>query len=162
MRLLLGLLAISVLLIFFLLVRVRDISVGSLIVPAPINAPSTPTPTLVPISGDKLFTIVNEWRQEKDYQPYIKSGKACEIATERVKQVSVTFSHDGFYQKINNDPELVKSRWAENISEGYSFNEQILNAWIASPTHYENLIDSYTHSCIKCDSGYCVHIFSYF
>ena len=120
-----------------------------------------PSPTPALLDADNLFQTVNNWRIEENYQPYIKSDFACNIATIRLPEVKENWSHNGFHAS-----RFCTNCWlAENLAQGY-FNanqkQQLLDDWLDSPSHRKILELEYTHSCIKCDSGYCVHIFSYF
>lgn len=128
----------------------------------PTVAPTEmPTPTLpIPFSADRLFQLVNDWRVKEGYQPYIESEFACNVASKRLPEVEVNWSHEGFYYG-----RFCKDCWlAENLADSiqYYSEEHTLSSWLKSASHAANLKTPYTHSCIECSSGYCVHIFSYF
>lgn len=131
--------------------------------PIPTQLPlKTPQPSLktTPISGDNLFAWVNSWRKTNGYNEYKKSEFACSIAEKRLPEIKVNWSHEGFYYgKYCTDCYL-----SENLSKNFFYEPDaplILDAWVNSASHLENLKKDYTHSCIKCESGFCVHIFSY-
>lgn len=113
------------------------------------------------LSADKLFQIVNEWRVKEGYQQYEKSEFTCEISNQRLPEIKINFNHAGFSAE-RFCPKDLDCKIGENLVEGYNSEEEAFNSWLNSPTHRNNLESDYTHSCIKCDSGYCVHIFSYF
>lgn len=154
MRLLLGTLLISFLIIGLLLLRVRpSVSV--------VKAVPTPTITMapyIPDDADDLFQTVNEWRIKEGYQPHKKSEFACNVAETRLSETKINWSHDGFrYDRFCESCTI-----SENLAKGFIFADRTLNGWLSSPPHRKALEADYTHSCIKCDSGYCVQIFSYF
>lgn len=121
----------------------------------PVASPKTPD-----ISADILFTLVNAWRSENGYLEYKISPTACTFAQTRVKEIQTDFSHDGLYVHAKELPS--GSYISENLSEGFNYAYETMDAWVKSPTHLDNLKKDYTHSCIKCEKGYCVHIFSYY
>lgn len=128
--------------------------------PTPIQKRITSFPTPKLLYADNLFQLVNEWRTKEGYQPYVKSEFACKFADLRIPQVKKNWSHEGF---TDLHLQLAPDTWAaENLGKNFSYPSEMLQGWLISPSHRKNLEDSYTHSCIKCDSGYCVHIFTYF
>lgn len=156
---LLTLLAFAVIVILGLKLMLNENVVTFLPTSVPTRA-LMPTPK--PFSADKLFQLVNEWRIKEDYQPYKKSEFACNIADIRLSEVKINWSHDGFHADRFCNSECTLG---ENLIRGYVYNEQepeALKGWLNSSSHRANLEDNYTHSCIKCYSGICVHIFSYF
>lgn len=126
-----------------------------------ITPTNSPTPTPVNLSSDKLFQLVNEWRAQNGYQAFIYSDFAESIAIRRLPEVKKDWSHNGFsYEKYCDSCYL-----GENLSRGYLTEPEILNAWLNSPSHRENLELPFSHSAIVCDNteeNYCVHIFSFF
>jgi uncharacterized protein YkwD len=159
MRLLLGVLVISILLILLLLVKVKEVPSVVAVKPTPYVAP---TSVYIPDNENDLFEAVNEWRVQTNRPAYKKSDTACGIASKRVPEIKIDYSHDGFYKY----PKAIQTKnptvMQENILADHYYSDVSLNKWLNSPPHRKALEADYTHSCIKCDSGYCVHIFSYF
>lgn len=158
MRLLFGTLIISFLFIGYLLFKIQP----SIPVVKAVPAPTITVPPYIPDDADDLFQTVNEWRIKEGYQPYKKSEVACSFALKRLPQVKTDWEagHKGFYELAKSYPS--NTYWGENLAKGFIFTDRTLNGWLNSPLHRENLEKPFTHSCIKCDSGFCVQIFSYF
>lgn len=155
MRLLLGLLVISVLIILLLLVRLKEVPVVA--VEKPYVAP---TSVYIPDDENDLFEAVNNWRISQNLPPYKKSEATCDFAAFRAPQLKTDYSHNGFHEHLKDLPN--GQYFGENILGDHYYSDVSLNKWLNSPSHRKALEADYTHSCIKCDSGYCVHIFSYF
>lgn len=132
----------------------------------PIKPKPAPIPYTEPIvNADKLFQIVNEWRSQNGYQPYKKSDFAKSVATSRLPEVKIVWSHDKFLSDMHSGKLCDGCTLGENLAKGYSTENQALQSWLNSPSHRENLERPYTHSAIVCSNtaeNYCVHIFSYF
>lgn len=133
--------------------------------PTPAGFFQIKEPVKTIISANKLFQLVNEWRVQNGYQPYIKSDFAENIAKTRLSEVKVEWSHDKFL-KHHNDGDYCQKCWlGENLVKGYPTEQESLDNWLNSPSHRANLERNYTHSAIVCDNtveNYCVHIFSYY
>lgn len=157
MRLLLGILVISILLILLLLVKVKEVPSVVAVKPTPYVAP---TSVYIPDDENDLFEAVNNWRVQTNRPAYKKSEATCNFASFRAPQLKTDYSHKGFHEHLKDLPE--GQYFSENILSSYVFPERSLNDWLSSPPHRKALEADYTHSCIKCDSGYCVQIFSYF
>lgn len=159
MRLLLGSLAISIVLILLLLVKVKEVPRVVAVKPTPYVAP---TSVYIPDDEDDLFQAVNDWRVQTNRLAYKKSAATCDFASKRAPQLKNDYSHNGFHEMIDSLPYEKGTFFSENIAGGFIFADRTLKGWLSSPPHRKALEADYTHSCIKCDSGYCVQIFSYF
>lgn len=157
MRLLLGFLVISILLTLLLLVKVKEVPRVVAVKPTPYVAP---TSVYIPDDENDLFEAVNNWRVQTNRPAYKKSEATCNFASFRAPQLKDDYSHKGFHEHLKDLPE--DQFFSENILSSYVYPERSLNDWLSSPSHRKALEADYTHSCIKCDSGYCVQIFSYF
>lgn len=158
MRLLLGVLVISILSILLLLVKVKEVPHVVAIKPTPYVAP---TSVYIPDDENDLFEAVNNWRVQTNRPAYKKSEATCDFASKRAPQLKDDYSHNGFHEMIDSLPYAKGTYFSENIAGGFIFADKTLKGWLASPPHRKALEADYTHSCIKCDSGYCVQIFSY-
>lgn len=114
------------------------------------------------LSEDDVFTVVNTWRTDNDYASLEKDEFLCEFARVRLNEIESDWSHDGFLEKSKEL--LFGSKYysiGENLYTGRINNpEVILNMWLDSPTHKENIAGDYTNSCVECDDDSCVQIFA--
>lgn len=100
---------------------------------------------------------------------YTQDPKLCELAGKRVEQMHVEFDHRLFEENsqaflteygLQNIGENLLERPAPAIFTHLFGNYAPLNEWLKSPSHRKNLDDSrFTHSCVKCDTRYCVQMF---
>ena len=121
----------------------------------------TPIPTPTNLNANKLFQLVNDWRVQNGYRPFIKSDSLCKIATVRLSEIEKDFSHDGFSAK-RFFPNAPTGMSGENLAEKYQTEKTTLNAWLNSPEHLANLKYPYKYSCIETSGTYAVQEFATF
>lgn len=119
-------------------------------VPRPLPTP-TPTPILKrKLDGGRLFNLVNDYRTEQDLSSLAWYHPLCDYAKKRSEEIKTDFSHAGFFTTWEEAsavcPECQKA--GENLAEGYLSEEAVLEAWIKSPTHKENLDGPWTWGCV--------------
>jgi uncharacterized protein YkwD len=122
------------------------------------HEPTPNNPTSVPFSSEKLMTLINKWRVSQGLQPYTESTTTCTVAKIRLQETQENWSHDGFVEAHNKY--APQSYMSENLSRDSSSEQITLQDWILSPSHFDNLKKDYPHSCLKCENGFCVDIFS--
>src|SRR6185437_1221437 len=114
-------------------------------------------PTAIPsptqLNSDTLWSLVQKWRTDNGFQPYIKDQNLCSYASQRAIQIKSDFSHSGFSIKDICGGNACSG--AENLAEGYYSEQDTLTAWIKSPDHLSDLKYNYTNSCIECSGLYC-------
>lgn len=108
------------------------------------------------IDEDRLWEVVNEWREKQGKSLYKTDIVLCGYANERVKKIQSDWSHDGFHtlKKVDQFTTL-----GENILNDFDNEETGLNSWLNSTTHKANLDENFSHSCIRCENNYCVQLF---
>ncbi len=108
-----------------------------------------------------LSSLVNNWRVSKNLQSLTKNEKLCSLADVRSVEIQTDFTHAQFFplaQPITNKYHVIIG---ENLSKGFDTEQETLNAWLNSPEHYQNLVDSkFTQTCIVCKQTYCVQEFA--
>jgi uncharacterized protein YkwD len=98
-----------------------------------------------------LWTLINEYRQNKGLPVLEVNSLLCELAQKRSQEITSDWSHDKFK---NNTPILYEKYcpgcygMGENLAMGYFSSNQIFDAWIKSPTHKEILDTNYTKGCL--------------
>jgi uncharacterized protein YkwD len=81
----------------------------------------------------EIILLINSLRIE----PLIVSEELNRVAEVRAIQISENYSHDNFKEAFTG---LNCSYYGENLLWGYRNNEDRVNAWVNSPTHYANMI----------------------
>ena len=117
-----------------------------------------PPQSVYNIDQDKLFDLIQMWRVANDYKPYKIDDGLCAFAIIRAFEVQNDWSHDGFVAgRIA--PLSNHELYGENLAKEFFSEESMLDGWIHSPTHLENLESPFTYSCVRCINGYCAHEF---
>lgn len=107
------------------------------------------------ISPLAIHTQVNQYRLEQGLQPLAHDKELCQIAEARADQIQKDWSHKGFWQEIK---KVKYKRIGENLAKDYTSEKALVQAWIASKPHKQNLDRPYTHQCIACKNNHCVQI----
>lgn len=120
------------------------------------------TPEPLPIlSSEKLWEIVNDWRVSQNLPVFTYDGRLCDIAKPRLSEIKTDWSHDGFVDDFESlRVKLKYQKLGENLARAHFTEEGTLSSWLNSPSHKENLDDSYTHSCIATSDNFVVQIFA--
>ena len=88
----------------------------------------------------EAFDLVNKTRTDAGLKALTWTTDLEQASTVRVVEASESFSHtrpDGTdWWTVNSD-----IMYGENLAKGYSTAEDVVKAWIASPTHKENIMD---------------------
>ena len=124
---------------------------------SPSIAPS-PTPSPDEIAKD-VYNLVNEYRKNNGLSYLTKSVPTCAIAGARLPEAEVDWSHDGFWKYSRLYSGI--SKVGENLARNYFTSKEVLDAWIKSPEHKENLDKpEWKYMCIKSENYHFVQIFS--
>lgn len=102
-------------------------------------------------SWETLWSLVNKYKVKKGLPELKVSDGICRLAEKRASEVSRDWSHDGFMNTVKIAysaycPECGKM--GENLSRGFTDPQEILTAWINSPTHKEILDSPDTRGCL--------------
>jgi len=124
---------------------------------------NTPLPTTTPIEQNDATTIsdyankFNQFRQLNGLQPLAFTDDLNRIATLRLAEIKVSFSHNS----VGN----YNQHLGENIamSTGFLSNSKALDIWENSPGHRANMLNSsYKYTGYAIGGGYAVQVFSEF
>lgn len=129
--------------------------------PTPTLAPtSKPTPTPVKLESksitntspaDFILNKVNEYRAGFGLSKVGGNVDTCSFAQTRAKEIASldTFNHEGFRNRINSNtlPYPSYHEVTENIAYNTDYKD-VVNRWIASSGHAENMRKNTTYVCI--------------
>ncbi len=113
------------------------------------------TTTIASNSVSDLLSQVNTYRASKGLSPVSKEAHTCAFANTRASEITSAFNHDGFSSRVNskNLPYPSYSEIAENIAMS-SNPSDVVQAWIDSPGHNENMLKNTPHACIGRSGDY--------
>lgn len=129
---------------------------------APMSAPTTPPqPVVAAVSNggmaDTLFTMSNNYRQERGLPPFQKDERTCSLAASRAPEVAGEVASGALHSGLQ---ARNLSYWnTENIISMNSA-EAAFNWWINDPIHHDAIVGNYTYSCVACSGGNCAQEFT--
>jgi uncharacterized protein YkwD len=100
---------------------------------------------------------INDFRAGKGLPAFTTDGYTCSLAVARAGEITGNFSHDGFRSRIDNKTLPYPS--FTGISENIAMNgdpNAVVQGWIDSPGHNENLSKSHAHACVGKSGNYYV------
>lgn len=115
-----------------------------------INRPRpTPVVTVSPVTAQNSdFTSqINTYRAKYGLSPIKTDSYSCAFAQKRSQEIVSNFSHSGWNLSSILSAYPTYSRAFENIAYGYN-DSNIIQAWIDSPGHAENMRSNVTYVCV--------------
>lgn len=110
------------------------------------------------LDADKLFRMVNNYRNTLGLKSFERDKNLCKLAETRGPEVykELLYSgrlHSGLYERKL--PYWVTENMVLNTSE-----EGGLNWWMNSPIHYASIVSDAKYSCTKCFGHACIQLFT--
>jgi uncharacterized protein YkwD len=115
-----------------------------------------PEPIITPVEQQKaeIEELINNYRLENGKSTLRKDSYLCELAEFRLQEIKTDWSHDGFRKMTKNK----YSSFGENLGRDWHSDNDVMRAWIASPTHNDILLGHWTNFCVSQEEGYYVLI----
>lgn len=115
----------------------------------------TPTQGSTGNGNSSILDEINNFRVSKGLFRATSNPETCEFAKTRAGEISSAFNHDGFNQRISGKtlPYSSYSIVTENIAEN-SDPTQIVNMWINSAPHAENMQKDTPFICVVQNGNY--------
>jgi uncharacterized protein YkwD len=139
--------------------------------PNPNTTVAVPTPTAAPavtqtaatttggLSGDKLFSMSNAYRQSKGLAPFEKDERACTLAASRAPEINGEIAAGTMHSGLR---ARALPYWnTENIISMNS-EDAAFNWWVNDPIHHDAIVGSYKYSCVACSGNACAQEFTNF
>ena len=119
------------------------------------------TPDILTVESKKIIELTNQIRQSNGLPALTENTSLDASATQKIQDMLVNqyFAHispnqTGLQKWLSNNNYEFNSA-GENLAMGFMTAEDVVNAWVKSPTHYANLIDpSYKEIGVAMTSGY--------
>lgn len=125
----------------------------------PITAPDTSTT----VNTTEVEYLVNQYRIANGKKPLEHSELLCKYARQRAYEIQTVWGHERFGNVAivaMNKERKGTTMWGENLAKGYDISQEMVDAWIASPTHKDNLDFDFNESCVSCVGLYCSQLFA--
>lgn len=109
-----------------------------------------PLPDVLSSTSKNPLDQINQYRKSHGLSEASEQSDVCSFAKLRVQEISHSFDHNGFIDRINNNslPYSSYSLVTENIAQVNDIN-LLVDMWIASPTHEENIRKDTPFICIE-------------
>lgn len=119
-----------------------------------------------------LWQKINHLRIEQNLKPYFADESLCQFANQRLDSMdSRQLSHANFWpEAVEFFPENNFISLAENLSSFQLMQteqlnskivaDKILQSWLQSEKHIQNLTADFTHSCLICKNQICIQVFA--
>ena len=120
---------------------------------SPVSALAAPEP----YPEEEIISLFNELRAAHGLSPYEKNWEAARVARHKTEDMKGHnyFGHDSpvygsFFDMLDNFN--ISYRYAgENIAKGYTSPQAVVDAWMASPSHRQNILSK---SFTQAGAGY--------
>jgi uncharacterized protein YkwD len=101
----------------------------------------------------EVLQYINEYRAKKGLGPLVMNdtiSKAAMTHCQYLGNKAHRLNHDGFEERMHNLMQAIKPCYsaAENVARGQKDAREVVNMWIASPGHRENIEGDYNLSGI--------------
>jgi uncharacterized protein YkwD len=102
---------------------------------------------------EEILVLINNYRKSRKLPPLKLNnviGKEARNHSLNMAESKVPFSHNGFNDRVKTiNEKLYKIQSAaENVAEGQRTAEEVVQAWIRSPHHKENIEGNFTETGI--------------
>lgn len=108
---------------------------------------------------DYLLDKVNEYRASQGLPLVSSNSQTCNFASLRAWEISLSFNHDGFRQRLDNNtlPYPSYSVVTENIAMNFDYTK-VVEKWILSKGHAENMRQDTPFVCIRSQGDYYAYV----
>lgn len=115
-----------------------------------IEEPEPTGETIITFDSQRLWTLINDYRKNKNLPEIKQDQTLCAFADKRAKQIADDWSHEGFNEVSPTSKDVCPECKVvgENLARDYFTPEEILQAWLESPTHKANLTYSFNIGCL--------------
>ena len=102
----------------------------------------------VPLSSDfvmsseisDILNYINNYREKKELPALLIDAELCGYADIRVKEIQTKWSHERPNGEQGYDLIPINRYAGENLAKGYTNSNDVYKAWLASPSHLENIV----------------------
>jgi len=108
------------------------------------------SPTGLNMMQDYIMKAINDYRKSKGLGGVKTSFETCSFAKIRAKEISISFNHEGFRNRLTKGT-LPYESWTlvtENLAQTSNY-KNVVSMWIASSSHAENMRKDTLYVCVE-------------
>lgn len=112
----------------------------------PVQGSSSVSAGIQSSAAGEVVRLTNSARSQNGYAALVEDGALSEAAAVRAREIARSFSHTrpsgGAFSSALSESGVSYLRAGENIASGQKSASEVVNAWMNSPGHRANILNS--------------------
>ena len=121
-------------------------AVGAVHLDRPVQGSSSVSASIQSSAASEVVRLTNSARSQNGYAALVEDGALSEAAAVRAREISRSFSHTrpsgASFSSALSESGVSYLRAGENIASGQKSAFEVVNAWMNSPGHRANILNS--------------------
>lgn len=119
---------------------------GAVHLDRPVQGSSSVSAGIQSSAASEVVRLTNSARSQNGYAALVEDGALSEAAAVRAREIARSFSHTrpsgGSFSSALSESGVSYLRAGENIASGQKSASEVVNAWMNSPGHRANILNS--------------------
>lgn len=121
-------------------------AVGAVHLDRPVQGSSSVSASIQSSAASEVVRLTNSARSQNGYAALVEDGALSEAAAVRAREIARSFSHTrpsgASFSSALSESGVSYLRAGENIASGQKSASEVVNAWMNSPGHRANILNS--------------------
>ena len=121
-------------------------AVGAVHLDRPVQGSSSVSASIQSSAASEVVRLTNSARSQNGYAALVEDGALSEAAAVRAREITRSFSHTrpsgASFSSALSESGVSYLRAGENIASGQKSASEVVNAWMNSPGHRANILNS--------------------
>ena len=121
-------------------------AVGAVHLDRPVQGSSSVSASIQSSAASEVVRLTNSARSQNGYAALVEDGALSEAAAVRAREIARSFSHTrpsgASFSSALSESGVSYLRAGENIAYGQKSASEVVNAWMNSPGHRANILNS--------------------
>ena len=121
-------------------------AVGAVHLDRPVQGSSSVSASIQSSAASEVVRLTNSARSQNGYAALVEDGALSEAAAVRAREIARSFSHTrpsgASFSSALSESGVSYLRAGENIASGQKSAFEVVNAWMNSPGHRANILNS--------------------
>ena len=121
-------------------------AVGAVHLDRPVQGSSSVSASIQSSAASEVVRLTNSARSQNGYAALVEDGALSEAAAVRAREIARSFSHTrpsgASFSSALSESGVSYLRVGENIASGQKSAFEVVNAWMNSPGHRANILNS--------------------